>query len=300
MSTKQKTLYAYLILTITYAAGTLLIPPPKRTLQRYHTTLQHLRLLDLTFILLFAAIWLSAVYAFYNFRQYYHVIKKTKEGKPLAYITTGIGLLAFWFPVIEVFDTYTNYAVQKHVSFTGPVIVMQNYLALLIPLIGFVFLSIGARKLTEIVKQRPTMFGTNGLVIVLIVIGVTYVYLLTGTHNRVSNAYHLSTINILVTLAIPYIYMWFIGLLSAYEIFLYRVKAPGIIYRQSWQQLALGTSSLIVLSITIQYLSTVSEQLDRLSLVRALMVIYALLVLLAIAYVLVALGARNLKKIEEV
>ncbi len=94
--------------------------------------------------------------------------------------------------------------------------------------------------------------------------------------------------------------MWFIGLLSAYEIFLYRVKAPGIIYRQSWQQLALGVSSLIALSITLQYLTTITEQLNKLSLDRALLVIYALLILLAISYVLVALGVRNLKKIEEV
>lgn len=299
MSTKVKTLYAYLFLTIVYAAGALLLPPPEQTLHRYHITSGHYKLIDGTAVVLFVCIWFCAVYAFYNFRQYYQLIKKTKEGVPLSHITTGLGFLAFWLPLTGVFDVYTNYLTQKHPSLTGTVTVLQNYLNLLLPLIGFIFLSVGARRLIDRVKQRPSLMGINSLVLILISVGVTYVYLLTSAHSHIS-VYHLPTFYLLTTVAIPYLYMWFMGLLSAYEIFLYRAKAPGIIYRQSWQLLAFGMSSLIALSITIEFLVTISEQLNKLSFNRALMVIYALLILMAITYVLIALGARNLRKIEEV
>ncbi len=176
MSTKLKTFYAYLVLTIAYAAGTLIFVPTKQTLQKYHLTVQHLRVIDVTVVVLFAAIWFCAAYAFYNFRQYYHVIQKTKEGKPLNNITKGVGFLVFWFPITGVFGLYTNELMMKHVNLTGPIIILQNYLSLLIPLAGFLFISFGARKLSEIVRQRPTMMGTNVLVIVLISIGATYIY----------------------------------------------------------------------------------------------------------------------------
>jgi hypothetical protein len=299
MSTKPKTLYAYLVLIILYSAGTLLIPPTKGTLHRYHITSQHLRLLDLTIIILYAAIWFCAIYGFYSFRQYYLLIKKTKDGKPLSKVTTGIGFLAFWFPITSVFNTYAQLLVEKHASFASSVAITENYLSLLMPLLGFIFISIGARQLIDIVKQRPSLLGINVLVILLISIGVTYVYLVLNTHNRL-NTYHLSTLYVLITLVIPYIYMWFIGLLSLYEVILYRVKIPGILYRESWRLSALGLGSLIIISIIIQYLTTVSERLDRLSLSTVLLVIYGLLILLSIAYILIALGVHNLKKIEEV
>jgi hypothetical protein len=300
MSTKLKTLYAYLILIVSYAAGTLLISPKQKTLKRYHISSLHLRVLDLTIIVLYAIIWFCAIYGFYTFRQYYQLIKMTKDGKPLANLTTGIGFLAFWFPVTGVFNTYSNYLVQKHSELASQVSITQNYLSLLIPLIGFIFISVGARGLSDIAKQRPSLIGINVLVALLILIGVLYVYLVSNTHNRLNSTYNLSTLYILITLVVPYIYMWFMGLLSFYEIFLYRKKVPGIVYRSSWRLSAFGIGALIIISITIQYLTTVSERLTRLSLNWLLMVVYGLLILLAIAYILIALGVRNLKRIEEV
>jgi hypothetical protein len=300
MSTKLKTLYAYLILIILYAAGTLLLPPKKGTLQRYHITELHLRVLDLTIIILYGFIWFCATYGFYIFRQYYQLIKKTKDGEALSKVTAGIGFLAFWFPITSVYNTYTGYLVERHASLAGSIAISQDYLSLLIPLLGFILIGIGARRLIDIVKQRPSMGGINALGIILILIGVLYVYLVTNTHNRLNSTYHLSTMYILITLVVPYLYMWLIGLLSFYEIYLYRAKVPGILYRQSWRFLALGLGALIVISITIQYLTTISERLTKLSLNWVLMVIYLLLILLAIAYIFIALGVRNLKKIEEV
>ena len=85
-----------------------------------------------------------------------------------------------------------------------------------------------------------------------------------------------------------------------YEIFLYRLKVPGIVYRDSWRLLGYGLGALIIISIVFQYLSDHIRRLTRLDLNGALIVLYLLLILLGIAYILIALGVRNLKKIEEV
>lgn len=300
MSTKVKALYAYGILTILYAGEELLLPTSKTTLEHYHITSLHLRLLNLSFTLLYAIIWFCAICGFYNLRQYYALIRKTKDGKPLSNITLGIGFLAFWVPVTNVINAFASYVSRYHSNLVGPIGVGENYLSLLIPLIGFVFISIGARGLIDIVKQRPSLRGTNILVLLVISIGVTYIYLVSNTHNRLNSTYNLPIFFLLSTLAVPYIYMWFIGLLSLYEIFLYRLKVPGIVYRDSWRLLGYGLGALIIISIVFQYLSTISRRLTRLDLNGVLIVLYLLLILQAIAYILIALGARNLKKIEEV
>ncbi len=300
MSAKLKVLWSYVVLVVLYAAGTLFIPPAAGTLQKYHVTLSHLRALDMTVILLYAAIWLCALYGFYNLYCYHQLIKKNKDGKSLAKVTTGIGFLAYWLPVSSVFSLYTNYWGRSHPGMAGAIAISHNYLSLLMPLIGFVYIGLGARGLSELAKQRPTLRATNILAAVTILIGIVYVHLVSVTHNRLNSIYHMPIVWILLTLVAPYIYMWFTGLFAMYEIYIYRLKIAGIVYRSSWRLLALGLGVIVVGSIVIQYLTTASHNLTRLSLNWVLLLVYLLLILLAVGYVCIAMGIRNLRKIEEV
>lgn len=299
MNDKLKVLYSYLLLVILYAGGTLLLPPAKGTLRKYHISLLHLRMIDLTIVILYAAIWLCGFYGLYRLMQYSKLIDKNKDGKPVVKITIGIGLLAFWLPVSAVFNVYSQYLAQRHPGLNEAVAITQNYVSLLLPLIGFIFISLGTRGLNELTKKRPTLRETNIIALLVIFIGVFYVHLVSTTHNRLS-VYHLNIIYILLTLVIPYIYMWFLGVLSFYEIYMYRRHVAGIVYRKSWQLLAFGTASIIVVSILIQYLTTISMRFNKLSLDWILLIIYMLLILLAVGYVLIAFGVNNLQKIEEV
>lgn len=300
MNTKQRVLLTYAILLVLYAAGTLLLPPAPGTLQRYHITLTQMRLLDLTVIVLYGGIWLCALYGFYTLHAYYALIRKNKDGKALAKLTVGVGLIAFWLPITSNFSLYTNYLTEKHPSYTPAIGILQNYLTLLIPLVGFIFLSIGARRLSDLTKQRISQRDTNILILTVIVIGVTYTHLIVSTSNQMTTQLHMSPIALLLTIAVPYIYMWGIGLLAVYEIHHYQMKAPGILYRKSWRMLAFGLGSIISVTILLQYLVTISARLTKLSLNKLLLLVYVLLILLAVAYVLIAVGVRALKRIEEV
>ena len=79
----------------------------------------------------------------------------------------------------------------------------------------------------------------------------------------------------------------------------YSHKIRGIIYRKGWKLLIMGIGAIVLLSILLQYLGTLSSWLTSLSLNWILLLLYVLLLLLIGAYILVALGAQRLTKIEQ-
>jgi hypothetical protein len=105
---------------------------------------------------------------------------------------------------------------------------------------------------------------------------------------------------VLLTIVVPYIYSWYLGLLAAYELHIYTKKVKGIIFRKSWNTVAFGIVWIIISSIMLQYFATVSAKLNDFSLQTVMLLIYSLLPIIAVGYVLVAIGAKRLTKIEVV
>jgi hypothetical protein len=149
-------------------------------------------------------------------------------------------------------------------------------------------------------KVHPSHRTGNLLILVLIGLGVAYGCLFAGAIHSLSSSYPLPYWIVMATLVVPYIYMWFLGLWAAYELYLYRLKVSGIIYRKSWSLLAVGIGAIIIMQIILQYIGTLASQFNKLSFDSLIIVVYAALILLAVGYVLVARGARRLQKIEEV
>jgi hypothetical protein len=104
---------------------------------------------------------------------------------------------------------------------------------------------------------------------------------------------------VMITLGIPYMYIWFLGMQAATELHAYSKGLVGIFYRRGWNLFISGIAAIIFTSILLQYLTTLSTWLTSLSLGWLLSLLYVLLLLLASAYIVVALGAKKLMKIEE-
>jgi hypothetical protein len=170
---------------------------------------------------------------------------------------------------------------------------------MILPFAAYLFIALGARGLSRLAGQRPSFLATNVLSIVLVYISIIYIRLVATTQER-TLVYQLSVWPILLTLVAPYIYMWSIGALAAYELFLYSRKSPGSIYRKSWSLLALGYGWLIITSIAFQFLTTLTARMQHMSLYSLLLIIYVLLAVLSAGFVLIALGTKKLQKIEEV
>jgi hypothetical protein len=296
---RSRLFYSYIFFLIIYSGFILLPAPAPATLLQYHVSALGLRLLDLTIILILAGIWFAGFYGYAKLQMYTGLIRGGKDGKQVTKLTKGIFLLVMWLPVSSVISAILNYLAVKRPGLLPAVAIINIYVNLLFPFLGFFIISQGARGLSELVRQRPTFRASNALAVIVIYIGLVYYRLVATTDHRTA-IYHMPIWLILIAVVAPYVYMWSIGLLAAYEVYLYRQKVAGIVYRKSWSLLALGLCWLIVVSIGFQYLTTLSARLGHLSIYWLLVIVYSLLLVLSVGFVLVALGARNLQKIEEV
>jgi hypothetical protein len=282
-----------------YSALVLIPKPSPAILKQYHITAGRLRILDITIIILLAAIWYAGFYGYAKFRNYADIIRNTKDGEHVDKLSKGLLLLVLWLPVSSIVSSALNYLGLRHPSSLHNVTIVNHYVGIVFPLAAYIFIALGARGLSQLARQRPSFLTTNILSLVLVYIYVIYIRLVASTQHR-GLVYQLPIWLILLTIVAPYIYMWSIGALAAYELFLYSRKSPGLVYRKSWRLLALGFGWLIVTSIAFQYLTTLTARMQHLSLYSLLGIVYALLAVLSAGFVLIALGTRKLQKIEEV
>jgi hypothetical protein len=105
---------------------------------------------------------------------------------------------------------------------------------------------------------------------------------------------------VFTTVVIPYLYVWYAGFRSVSQIFFYRQHVEGILYKSFLKYLALGFGFVVGTSIVLQFLSGVSSLLTNVSLGPLVAIVYALLIIIASGYVLIARGAKKLEKIEEI
>jgi hypothetical protein len=299
MLLKSKLFYIYIIFVIIYACFTLLPAPNLVTLAEYNVSAATLRLIDITIVIILSAIWLIGLYGYTSLRNYSYLIKNTKDGKQVAKLANGVFWLIIWLPLSSVTAAVLNYIASRHAGIVPTVVIINNYVNLILPLIGFIIISLGTRGLSELVKQRPSHRVLSFLVIFLIYSNLIYYHLAAAVKTR-KPTYHLSIWWIITTIVAPYAFMWFTGLLASYELYLYQSKIKGIVYKKSWNLLSLGIAWLIVTSIAFQYLSTLTPRLTHISIYWVLAIIYSLLTVLSVGFVIISIGARQLQLIEEI
>jgi len=297
---KQNTLVCYIALVVAYLALTLLSPVPRKTLQHYHLTVLRVHLIDLAVVVPLMAIWTTAFYGYYKLSGYAKLINHNADGRAVQKLSRGLLLLALWLPVTSIVSTVFKDVANAHPAFLTPANIVNDYLNLAIPFAGFLYIAVGARALSRMTRRRPSVPANYMIALFIIAVGVVYSHLVTTTQNNLNVAYHLGPVMVLTTLAIPYIFMWYVGLVASYEIYAYQQRVKGVLYGRSLRLLAFGMTLLIFTSMSLQYLTTLSYRLTALSLNWLLAIIYALLIVLAISYVLIAIGTQRLQKIEEV
>jgi hypothetical protein len=94
--------------------------------------------------------------------------------------------------------------------------------------------------------------------------------------------------------------IWYKGLTAVFDLFLYQRRITGKIYKESLRYLAAGILVVIVTSVGTRVLTTISTSLSGFNLTPLLLVVYALVLLNAAGFLLIAFGANKLRRIEEV
>ncbi len=303
--TSNQALTRFVAMASLYVLLIFLLPPSHSSLHDYHLTALQYRIVLLSLTLPTLVVWFAAFLGYYKLRQYAILIRETPEGPAFHKLATGCLWLALSLPLTAITGLLLSAAANHWNGFQSTSIITGNYLHLILPLIAFSIIGSASRELVNSNKLKFS-FGTTRIIMVLfLAAGVVYCYLtfrqfsLTSLHAS-DNPYFLPLWLMVVTIIIPYLYVWFIGLLAAYEIMLYSKHIHGLLYRRSLKLMVAGLIAVITSSIALQYLNSVQPRVGHLILDYRLLINTLFSVVGGIGFVLLAMGAARLKRIEEV
>ncbi|MDB5171097.1 MAG: hypothetical protein JWO35_791 [Candidatus Saccharibacteria bacterium] len=295
----------FLVLSAVYLALTALTEPDKVALEKYHLTAAQAVALILTIALPYVIIWFIALIGYLRFNSYAETIRGSRDGTAFMTMSQGLLMLALWLPVSAVSSILAAHYYRDHPSSTATLIIAINYvnIALLFP--AFIQMYRGARKLLPLIKTTAASLSQT-VNLVFICFSALYVFLVledparhAATDSTTIASYYLPDWLIIISLVIPRLIMWFFGAKAVQYLYLYRNRVKGTLYKAALNNLARGIAGVVLATIVLRCIQSLSSQLGELSLALMLLVIYLLLLLIAIGYVLIFKGAKNLQQIEE-
>lgn len=294
--------YTYGLIVLAYIAVVLFLPLDPATLERYSLSEINLRLLSLGIALPLSAIWLMSLYGFIRFRNYAKSIEHEKEGQAYAALARGLMILSFSLPLNSLLTSVLNYIALKNPGFADTSIIIRNYSSLLYQMAAFYILSRGAAGLLMSLKPKIKIFHTHWSIGGIILFSSIFTWLIAAEPfgGKVEDTYHLPGVVVLLTLVIPYLFTWYAGLMAAHRLNVFNRKVTGETYKKILVKLVAGICVIISLSIFIQVIVAFSERLTRLNFTPLLTLIYILLLGYVVGFGLVAKGASDLKRVEEV
>ena len=294
--------YLYIILVLGYLLLTLLTPIDPATAQRYHLSEMQLRMISMTVSLPLAAIWLVALYGYTRFQAYTEAIAKEKEGTAFKEITLGIMILALYLPVASITTALLRSLALSYPAFASYMVIGRSYIPVIFQVVAFSLLASGSAKLLQLLRPKITLRYADYVMAGLVFAASVFTYIIVARPfgGSVSENYALPTWAVVMTLVAPFLFAWYKGGLAVYQLYLYRKHASGHLYRHMFKNLVAGLAAITVTAILIQVVSSVSVGLTKLNFTPLLILVYVLIALYAVGYGLLARGARQLKKIEEV
>lgn len=294
--------WGYFTLLTAYVMLSVMLPPQPVIFERFDITVLQARLLSLTVVIPITFIYLLALYGTVWLKSFAVAIRDTKEWQAYDQIANGLALWAISLPLQSIFSSLTNYIAVENPAWLEEVVITRNYLRVVVTVIAFTLIARGAERLVKTVRTRPTfdrplvsLFGT-------ITLTTFYIWLIVSRHQveLATPIFYQPDWLIIITQAIPLLFVWARGLRATYYLYLYREKVGGKVYRRSIDLLTKGVVLIIFIAIAIQLIVTASSRLVSLNLTPALSLVYLLVIGYAIGYTCVAIAAKKLKMIEEV
>jgi hypothetical protein len=303
----KKILGVFILLSLIYLGLTFGLPPDEMSKQKYNLSTTDLRLLQLTLAVPIVAIWFVAYYGYARFRRYASLVKDSKEGKSWEEIVKGLLGLGLWLPVSSIVSVITTQIYRNDNSLMPTMVILTNYINLAILLAVFLFLYRGTNDLVKSLNKPVKIGIKNFMTAALLVCGGLFVYLTLANPNKnlavsasTPAAYYLPDWLLITTIIIPYLLIFYVGVRAVQNINMYGRVVKGSIYKNALRYLADGIGVVVLTILSIRYLASLSSVFTDKTLNAILLIIYLLIFLIAAGYVLIALGAKRLQRLEEV
>lgn len=290
----------FVILAVLTAGLALGLPPDPHTLQQLHVTNVTYRLAIVVLLVPYGVIWYAAFYAFAKLKEYASLIHGSEDGASFRKIMIGMGILAYGLIIPTIISLILNNIAGHHHGFKSVAVVTTNYLSMLV-LVAFFPMSNGTHMLSNFKEGRMKLLGVYLFELLFIGLSVSFTYLVMHYHAHNPSVYYLNKPLLLTTFVVPYLFGWFIALLSAFEFWMYAKNVTGLLYKRALRLFGYGIATVILGSITIQFMENTFIIAKVSKSISALVVFdYIVLVIIATGLVLMAMGTKKLKKIEEV
>ena len=292
-------------LALVYTVLILVLPVSQASIQTYY--LSPLEYRALLFIVSLPSIvtWIAAFIGYSKLREYVSLVRKTPEGTHLDKLATGCAWLAWSLPVTAILSLLLNAIANRHPAFYSASIITVNYLGLLLPLVAFSIIGVASRGLVNQARLKLSLASIRVIMLFFLAAGILYCYLTFQRFDMTSlsstqNPYFLPIWLMVLSVIIPYLYVWFIGLLAAYEITLFSQQTEGVLYRQALRLLVLGLVVIIISSIAMQYITGLQPRVGHLMFGYHLVLVSIFRLVGGSGFIALAIGANRLKKIEEI
>ncbi len=302
---RSKLIYLFAAFIALYLYETVQISPSDPVITRYHLTILNAIVLSLAVAIPYIIIWIVALNGYLRLRNYARTIRSSADGRALLHLVYGLFWLVVWMPLNTLLASGMKYVVLHYPSFGQWAHLIQIYFAIIILSIGYVLLYKASREMIAVIKHNIPARVTvtkQAYYLVYSLLCAAYIYAIFhnsgGADNRVVS--FLPDWGLLLTVIIPRLVMWFFGLQAVWNIYLYAKYVHGKIYKQTFRSLAVGLGLVSVSLILAGYISTIRTTIEGYSLEGLLAVIYLFLAIMSVGYVIIAVGAQKLRRIEDV
>ncbi len=286
----------------------LLYNSPNTTSNQLQIPQQTLDLLRITVAVPYLLIWLAAMYSYTKIKRYAIAIKPSVESSAFDKIANGIFFLLISLILSTIASSLRNYLVD-YTQWRPALTILTNYAFVLPYLFAFFLLMRGTVELVSQYENFRIPY-TKYLIFSIPLVLFTFIWLelIFTNESRVTSgevskfaSYYLKDSLLVLTIVIPSLVTWVIGLRTILKIWVYHKIVKGIIYRQALTSFIYGLMGVILGSILLQsLLSLGAQRLLKIGLSGVLQIIYLFIIIQVIGFFLIARGANKLTKIEEV
>lgn len=310
-SRKMVSWWAYLGLTVVWlgTAGLSILASDSSAAARFNLSVMQLRLLQLVFVLPGLVILLAILFAALSIWRYARAIAGAKEAAGFRSVAYGISALLIGLVVGNYVSSMRQLVVQ-HAADPEKVktafVIVNNYVSVAWALVTYGFLLRGSQLLLRSIGKRLNLKRKLlPTVAVFAVLTVTYLWLIHGNPGRQMSAspdlnptFGLPYWLTVLTVALPFVVAWFVGVLALIGMYQYRTQTPGVVYKLLFKKLIIGMTLFTGLTIILQLLTQLYSVYATHSLPAILGIVALIYITLTYAFILVAQGARKLNSIE--
>lgn len=296
----------YFPLSVAYVVLSYIYPTDPVTMIDRHWSYSQARIIALTFAAVYIVIWHFAYFAASELIAYSHSIKQYKDGEAFSLLASALFLIAVYLPFRCLSKISLNYAAHLHPSFTSTSNMIISYINVLFPLAIYAYISMGGSRLFRMVRAKVPFGHVCILALILCTLAATYCYAAFSTSVKLTPSDWMVPINYdivaplrILTIVVPYLFMWVIGFIAVYQIYFYQQHVQGIIYKNSLKLLSTGLTMVIVTTVTVQYITVAAARIGHLPTQVTISLSLSIMAGVLLACVLIVKGVNRLRIFEE-